>query len=89
MKKIQIIKHTFKKKKQQKTKKRWNEEQLRSIIPSLPGGGCGDGEIFSTNAVRFSNFASNFISKVLMAVQTSVPSQLSETAPDHKNHMYV
>ena len=57
---------------------------MRSIVPRLPGGGCSNIKMVSTNAERFCNCASNFISRVFMAVQTSVPSQLPDLAPDHK-----
>ena len=43
--------------------------------------------MFSTIAKRFSNFLSKFISKVLIALQTSVPSQFLDREPDHKNHI--
>ena len=62
---------------------------MRPVNSSLPGGGASDIDMFSTSAYRFSNFASNFVPRVSMAVQTSVPSQLSDSAPDHKKHMYV
>ena len=70
------------------TRKRYTKEPIRSVNPALPCWGCSDIEMFSTSARRFSSFASNFIPKVVMAVQTSVPSQLSDSAPDHeKTHV--
>ena len=54
-------------------KKETNKFQWRSVNASLPRG--------ETSLKRFSNFASSFVSKALMAEQTLVSSQISDSVP--------